>query len=99
MASTHPAPTVDHHPCGPRAAEQRRPCRFEVVLADGSHELVEDADAYQQEQSMTTFFRTDGRRQAVDCWSVRVASFRTDHIVAVRRREDAAPGARHLQSV
>ena len=41
---------------------------------------------------MTTFFRTDGR-PTVDCWSVRVASFRTDQILAVRRVEVAATAA------
>ena len=62
---------------------------FDVTLADGSVECVDDANAYQQEQSMTTFFRTDGRH-AVDCWSVRMASFRTDQILAIRRSEVAA---------
>lgn len=57
---------------------------FLVTLRDGNEERVEGADAYQQEQSMTTFFRTEGR-PTVDCWSVRMASFRTDHILAVRR--------------
>lgn len=66
---------------------------FLVTLRDGSEERVEGADAYQQEQSMTTFFRTEGR-QTVDCWSVRMASFRTDHILAVRRVDPAlAAGA------
>ena len=60
-------------------------------------ERVDDAHAYQQEQSMTTFFRNDGGRQAVDCWSVRVASFRTEHIVAIRRHEAALGEVRHLQ--
>ena len=87
-----------HHDSTDRTAAAERSCSFDVVLADGTRERIDDADAYQQEQSMTTFFRTDGRRQAVDCWSVRVASFRTDHIVAVRRHE-AADGVRHLQPV
>ena len=64
---------------------------FSVTLRDGATEEVVGADAYAQEQSMTTFFRTDGR-QTVDCWSVRMASFRTDHILAVRRL-DPAPAA------
>ncbi len=72
---------------------------FEIVLSDGTHELVRGADAYQQEKSMTTFFRTDGRRQRVDCWSVRVASFRTDQLTAVRRLETSEDHARHLRSV
>ncbi len=71
---------------------------FDVELADGSVERVDDAHAYQQEQSMTTFFRNEAGRQAVDCWSVRVASFRTEHILAIRRH-DAAAEARHLHPV
>lgn len=62
---------------------------FLVTLRDGAEERVDGADAYQQEQSMTTFFRTEGR-QTVDCWAVRMASFRTDHILAVRRLDDTA---------
>ncbi len=69
---------------------------FDVVLADGTHEIVDGVDAYQQEASMTTFFRTDNGRQAVDCWSVRVASFRTDNIVVIRRNERADAAVRHL---
>ena len=69
---------------------------FDVVLADGTHEIVDGVDAYQQEASMTTFFRTDNGRQAVDCWSVRVASFRTDHIVVIRRNDRAEAAVRHL---
>ena len=70
---------------------------FDVTLSDGSVETVEEADAYQQEQSMTTFFRTDGGRQAVDCWAVRVASFRTEHIVAIRRIDAELAPVRQLQ--
>lgn len=62
---------------------------FDITLTDGSTTSVEDAHAYQQEQSMTTFFRNDGGRQCVDSWSVRVASFRTDQIAAIRRVDTA----------
>lgn len=65
---------------------------FDVTLRDGSVERVDGADAYQQEQSMTTFFRTEGRH-TVDCWSVRMASFRTDQILAIRRLEALAAEA------
>lgn len=68
------------------------PVAFLVTLRDGNEERVEGADAYQQEQSMTTFFRTEGR-QTVDCWSVRMASFRTDHILAVRRVDLPLPSS------
>jgi hypothetical protein len=77
ITMTHP----DAHNDGDRTALA---VRFLVTLRDGAEEQVDGADAYQQEQSMTTFFRTEGR-QTVDCWSVRMASFRTDHILAVRR--------------
>lgn len=76
-----------------------RPCAttsFEVVLADGSAEVVHGVDAYQQESSMTTFFRNDTGRQAVDCWSVRIASFRTDQILRIRRLEAEVAAVRHL---
>ena len=58
----------------------------------GSVERVAGANAYEPERSMTTFFRTDGR-PTVDCWSVRMASFRTDEILAIRRLEGVAAGA------
>ena len=58
---------------------------FEIVLADDSVEEVDGADSYQQEGPMTTFFGTDGRRRALDCWSTKVASFRTDRILKIRR--------------
>lgn len=64
---------------------------YDITLRDGTVEQVAGADAYQPEQSMTTFFRTGGRH-TVDCWSVRMASFRTDQILAIRRLEDAGLG-------
>jgi hypothetical protein len=71
---------------------------FDITLRDGTVEQVLDADAYQQEQSMTTFFRTEGR-PTVDCWSIRVASFRTDQILAIRRREDHGADVAALRAV
>ncbi len=41
---------------------------------------IEGADAYAQEGQLTTFFRTTSARQVVDCWSVRLASFRTSRV-------------------
>jgi hypothetical protein len=67
---------------------------FEVVLKDRSVELVDGADAYQQEGPMTTFFRLGDGRSAVDCWSVRMASFRTADLVMVRRHEAGAAALR-----
>ena len=63
---------------------------FEVVLSDESVELVGDADSFQQEGPKTTFFASDGRRGTLDCWSVKMASFRTDRIDKIIRR-DAPP--------
>ncbi len=60
---------------------------FRIVLGDRSVEAVGDADTYQQEGPMTTFFRLGAGRGAVDCWATRVASFRTADLVAVRRIE------------
>jgi hypothetical protein len=60
---------------------------FQVTLSDETVEWVEGADSYQQEGPMTTFFGTDGRRGAIDCWSVKVASFRTDRVMKIMRTE------------
>jgi hypothetical protein len=62
---------------------------YEVTMRDRSVERVSDADAYQQEGQMTTFFRTaDGR--AVDSWSTRMASFRTSEVLIIRRDDSPA---------
>ncbi len=63
---------------------------YQVTLKDRSVETIADADAYQPEGAMTTFFRTGPDRQVVDSWSVRVASFRTADLVVIRRIERAA---------
>ena len=56
---------------------------FQLTLKDRTTEVVDGADAYQQEGQMTTFFRTGSERTVVDTWSVRVASFRTSELIAV----------------
>lgn len=61
--------------------------QFEVLLHDSSVELVEGADAYQQEGPMTTFFRRGTGRDVVDSWSTRIASFRTADLRVIRRRD------------
>ena len=66
---------------------------FEVQLSDESVEWVEGADSFQQEGPMTTFFTSDGRRGTLDCWSVKMAQFRTDQIVKIIRRDFARPTA------
>lgn len=80
MTSHLMAPSTDH--TLPQAAD----AAFDVTLRDGTVERVAGANAYEPERSMTTFFRTDWR-PTVDCWSVRMASFRTDEILAIRRLE------------
>ena len=60
---------------------------FEVMLQDRSLELVDGADAYQQEGPMTTFFRRGEGRDVIDSWSTRVASFRTADLLVVRRQD------------
>jgi hypothetical protein len=60
---------------------------FEVNLRDRTVDVIEGADAYQQEGPMTTFFRCGEGREAIDSWSMRIASLRTADIVAIHRRE------------
>ncbi|HEX5366994.1 MAG TPA: hypothetical protein VFW63_10090 [Acidimicrobiales bacterium] len=62
---------------------------FEVTLRDGGVEVVDGADAYQQEGPMTTFFLRGPGREVIDSWSTRMASFRTADLLVVRRREGA----------
>lgn len=66
--------------------------RFQVTLKDRTVEVVDGADAYLQEGQMTTFFRTGEGREVVDCWSRRMASFRTSEILIIRRLEEVAYG-------
>jgi hypothetical protein len=58
---------------------------FEVTLRDRTREMIDGADAYRQEGQMTTFFRHGDGREVVDCWSTRIASFRTSEIPIIRR--------------
>jgi hypothetical protein len=65
--------------------------QFLVTLADQRTEHIGQADAYQQEGPFTTFFSLPSERQVIDSWSVRLASFRTADIAAIRRVNDVAP--------
>lgn len=70
---------------------------FAVTLSDRTVEHIDGADAYQQEGQMTTFFAT--RREVIDSWSTRLASFRTSEILSVRRVEvDVDQGAGSMRS-
>jgi hypothetical protein len=58
---------------------------YEVTISGGNTEHVVGADTYQQEGQLTTFFATEPGRVVVDCWSTRLASFRTAEILCIRR--------------
>ena len=58
---------------------------YVVSLSNEHCERVDDADAYQLEGPLTTFFRTG--HGIVDSWSTRLASFRTADIRAIRAVE------------
>jgi hypothetical protein len=62
---------------------------YDITLRDRTVESVE-ADAYQQEGPMTTFFRLGDGREVVDCWAARIASVRTADILVVRLAEEAS---------
>jgi len=63
---------------------------YDVILKDRTIEVIDGADAYQQEGQMTTFFATGEGKQVVDCWSTRLASFRTSEILIIRRMADVS---------
>jgi hypothetical protein len=55
-----------------------------VQLVNDTSEVIDGADAYQLEGPLTTFFRTAPGRSVVDCWSTRLASFRTSDVRVIR---------------
>ncbi len=63
---------------------------YAVTLNDQTTDFVEDADAYQQEGPLTTFFAFTNQREIIDSWSVRLASYRTADITAIRRSSPSA---------
>lgn len=68
---------------------------FEVTLSDSSTDVIEGANAYQQEGPMTTFFRCGEGREVIDSWSTRVASLRTTDILSIHRRERSVGAHAH----
>ncbi|MGI9604314.1 MAG: hypothetical protein ACR2QE_20715 [Acidimicrobiales bacterium] len=58
---------------------------FQILLQNGSTEIIDGVDGYEPEGPMTTFFRSGSNRQVIDSWSERVASVRTADISVVRR--------------
>ena len=64
---------------------------YELVTTDGRVDHV-DADTYELEGPLTTFFSTDGREVA-DSWSTRVMSVRTADVASIRRIRSASARA------
>src|SRR3989442_14737400 len=58
---------------------------FEVRFEDETTTQVPDADAYEQEGPLTTFFDRNGGGGLTAGFALRVASFRTSRIVEIRR--------------
>ncbi len=58
---------------------------FVVHFEDDTTTIVNDADSYEQEGPLTTFFDRNGGGRLASAFAVRVASFRTNKIVEVRR--------------
>ena len=58
---------------------------FEVRFEDDTTTVVLDADAYEQEGPLTTFFDRNGGGGLTSAFAIRVASFRTGRIVEIRR--------------
>ena len=63
---------------------------FVVHFEDETTTIVDDADSYEQEGPLTTFFDRNGGGRLASSFAVRVASFRTSKIVEVRREEQSA---------
>ncbi len=68
---------------------------FDVMFADGGVEEIHGANGYVQEGPLTTFFRSERCRVAIDSWSERIASFRTTDVRRIVRR--GAPSLRAVR--
>ena len=62
---------------------------FLVHFEDDTTTVVDEADSYEQEGPLTTFFDRNGGGRLASAFAVRVASFRTSKIVEVRRETPA----------
>ena len=65
--------------------------QFAIQLSKGETITIEEADTYQFEGPLTTFFSTGSSRQVIDSWSTRVASYRTADIVSIERFDLVLP--------
>lgn len=63
---------------------------YDVRLRDGRLERVERVDACRREGPLTTFVRLGEGRDAIDVWSTRVASYRTETVQSIRYVEGSA---------
>jgi hypothetical protein len=60
--------------------------RYEVLLNDGSVEVIDNVDGYAPDGCLTTFFTVeDGRAVRLDPWAIRVMSLRSDRVVRIAR--------------
>jgi hypothetical protein len=57
---------------------------FVIRFDDDTTTVVDDADAYEQEGPLTTFFDRNGGGRLASAFTLRVASFRTSRILEVR---------------
>jgi hypothetical protein len=62
---------------------------FVVSFEDETSTIVSDADAYEQEGPLTTFFDRNGGGRLSSAFTERVASFRTNRISEIRRLDAA----------
>lgn len=62
---------------------------FEITLTDKNIETIPEADGYELEGPMTTFFTSDGHTQRLSSWSVRLASYKTEQITSIKRVQNA----------
>ncbi len=58
---------------------------FEITLIDQNKETIPEADGYELEGPLTTFFMSDGHTQRLSSWSTRLASYKTDQITSIKR--------------
>jgi len=65
--------------------------QFAIQLNKGETITISEADTYQFEGPLTTFFSTGSGRQVIDSWSTRVASYRTADIVSIERFDLVLP--------
>jgi hypothetical protein len=61
---------------------------FQITLTDQTYETINQADGYELEGPLTTFFASDGHTMRLSSWSTRLASFKTSEIVCIKKIAD-----------